>query len=171
MSNPGVYRGAYGMKYHKNGIAEIRAAVINQAYQDYVEACKFIFVMESDIDGFNVDQYRTQRLRAIRKLVAGTREYEMRVETKLSNARWTVMSCERFFRSEHFALFADSVSGEKLIEQAHHIIQEWAEDKVETTAVRISIGSQAPSVKEWEKRRRRYAAEKLRREKKKAAGD
>lgn len=140
---------------HPTGLREIRAAVIEQAYEDYMEACKFLLVIQPEITGKNVDRYRDKQLRAVQKASANDNGFERRLQTRLLDANNMVLQCEAFFRSQTFEIFADDVTGEALIEQAHKVLKAWIDDQRDTTSLWIRPGQEATN-KEKAKRYKQY---------------
>lgn len=153
-----VYRVPEGLSVegmHPNGIREIRAAVIEQAYQDYIDACKYLLMIQPEVTGKNVDKYREKQLKVLRNASASDGGAERRLQTKLLDANAMIIQCETFFRSQNFELFSDMVTGEALIEQAHKVIREWIHDERETTSMWIRPG-QEMTPREKAKLHKRY---------------
>lgn len=152
-----VYRQPEGFpeEIHPNGIREIRAAVIEQAYQDYIEACKFLLMIQPEVTGKNVDKYRERQMRILRKASANDGGAERRLQTKLLDSNAMIIQCETFFRSQNFDIFSDNVTGEALIEQAHRVIKAWIHDERENTSLWTRPG-QEMTAREKAKLHKRY---------------
>ena len=140
---------------HPNGLKEIRAAVLEQAYEDYIDACKFLLMIQPEITGRNVDQYRERQLKRLRSASANEGGAERRLQTKLMDANTTIIQCEAFFRSQNFELFSDNIAGEALIEQANRTLKAWIHDERDTTSLWVRPGQEV-SGREKERRRKEY---------------
>ena len=153
-----VYRPPDGLPedgIHPNGLKEIRAAVLEQAYEDYIDACTFLLMIQPEITGRNVDRYRESQMRRLRKASANDGGAERRLQTKLMDANTTIIQCEAFFRSQNFELFSDAVTGEALIEQANRTLKAWIHDERDTTSLWVRPGQEV-SGKEKERRYKEY---------------
>ena len=121
-------------KWDDRGIDEIRAAVVRCAWEDYTEACKIILAYRmTDNHGRNLTRLR-QKIDVQVNYLARTKDVaEGRKAAKLDSALAMRDECERFFRSQWFYHFLDSVDGVDILRKAQHVVFDWAFDKRKTT--------------------------------------
>jgi hypothetical protein len=121
---------------HQSGVDMIRAAVLAQAVQDYVEACKTITALSGQITGKNVERARKRRANHYlwtwnrMNLSMPQEEFLMENFYRLSiQAQKQADEVERFFLGQDFLLFCDNSTGQEFLKYAQDYVREWAEDK------------------------------------------
>lgn len=122
---------------HQTGVDEIRAAVVKQAIEDYCEACKVIIAFSGEFTGQNVKRSRDSKMKKftgeyIKKPPADKSREEWiknRINLLTGQAKADVHDVEEFFTGQRFQVFADSITGQKILDASRQYMKAWAEDK------------------------------------------
>jgi hypothetical protein len=124
-----VFRGwiDYDRGFHPKGIENIRAAVVERAYRDYVIAAKKVVSYRGDYIGKN-----TKRTAGRKGRSANT---NWNREQDYMDAVFTVETIYGWFTSPRFMLFSDLATGEEIIHAANRFVWEWSRDKWPFSAV------------------------------------
>lgn len=127
------------------GLAEIKAAVIKLAYDDYVRArMREIALLSRDIYiGDNVkDELRRANISEAAILRSTSRDCyigtnipkdQRPIEARLvmiRNAKRNVRNCREFFTSGRFDVFSDAIDGQALLDYAEAQLEKWVADEV-----------------------------------------